>query len=191
MGKHIYSMKCCNHEKWLSPCPNVQNHHVSIGANISIQMLFRWTSSTQTHTVQPLINGGKDQQESHYREKEYRGGSVLKKLPGDKYTTSFFFLYNGLYVHIKLVWSPKNNNKKLSGENMNQWNMIRPFQFSSLLSAYVFIQNRLSNNIWVVQSFCVDSSWLITFTNSLCMKKTESYPIHSITQSDQRHVKKK
>ena len=33
----------------------------------------------------------------------------------------------------------------------------------------------------------LDPSWLITFTNSLCVKKTDSYPIHSITQFDQSH----
>lgn len=38
----------------------------------------------------------------------------------------------------------------------------------------------------------LDSSWLITFTNSLCVKKTDSYPIHSITQFDQSsHVRVK
>ncbi len=60
-----------------------------------------------------------------------------------------------------------------------------------LMSAYVLYKIDFQNNIWVVQIF-LDSSWLITFTNSLCVKKTDSYPIHSITQFDQsHHVKSK
>lgn len=66
-------------------------------ANISIQFLVS-RSTTQRHTVPPLINGGKDQLESHYRGEIIQRVGIEKLLFGDKYTT---FLYNGLYVHIQ------------------------------------------------------------------------------------------
>lgn len=98
-------------------------------------------------------------------------GEVLKNsFFGDKYTT--LFLYNGLYVHIKLVGS-KNKKKKRSLEKAHtseRWSALDNSQ--KLMSAYVFIQNRFSNNIWVVQIFFlfflflfkIQAGWLLSQT---------------------------
>lgn len=75
----------------------------------------------------------------------------------------FFFFLEKAYT--SETWSALDNSQKL-------------------MSAYVLYKIDFQNNIWVVQIF-LDSSWLITFTNSLCVKN--SYPIHSITQFDQSH----
>lgn len=55
-------------------------------ANISIQFLCL-TSTTPRRTVRPLINGGKDQLESHYRGEIIQREGIEKLLFGDKYTT--------------------------------------------------------------------------------------------------------
>lgn len=64
------------------------------------------------------------------------------------------------------------------------------------MSAYVLYKIDFQTIFGQCKSFFVlfflDSSWLITFTNSLCVKQTDSYPIHSITQFDQScHVRVK
>lgn len=79
-------------------------------------------------------------------------GEVLKNsFFGDKYTT--LFLYNGLYVHIKLVGSKNKKNKRSleKAYTSERWSALDNSQ--KWMSAYVFIQNRFSNNIWVVQIF--------------------------------------
>lgn len=84
-----------------------------------------------------------------------------------------------IYVHIQ--WSKKNTHTYTS----EIWLAFDNFQKVNVCICFYTKYNFFFKTIfWVVQFFFSDSSWLITFTNSLRVKnkKTHSYPFHSITQ---------
>lgn len=111
----IWWSTCCDHEKWLTTscfhCSEYQyrgkyQHTVAVSI-----------CTTQTHTIQPLINGEKDQHESYYR------GEIIQRVGIENYleTNTPHFLYSGLYVHIQFL-----SKTKLLRESINQSNMICP-----------------------------------------------------------------
>lgn len=103
------------------------------------------------------------------------------------------FLYNGLYVHIKLVLGKTNTHKKAFFFSQRKHTPVKrdpPFVSLIVSVCICFIQNRLSNNIWVVQFLRFK---LVDYFHKQFVyeKKPESYPIHSITQFDRSLLKKK
>lgn len=176
MEKHVYLMNTCLlwtwkvalHQEWPFPqfsftATDGKHHHTRPRFD---------KYHTKTLKVQTLIDGGKISTGSHYRGNNTEGvgwGEVLKNsFFGDKYTT--LFLYNGLYVHIKLVGSKNKKNKRSleKAYTSERWSALDNSQ--KLMSAYVFIQNRFSNNIWVVQIFFlfflflfkIQAGWLLS-----------------------------
>lgn len=120
MEKRIYLMDKCLVWSWKMShneltASIVQNPRVII---ISVQFLVS-TSTTQRHTVRPLINRGKDQLESHYRGEIIQRVGIEKLLFGDKYTTFSLQWIICTYSKFKLFFFFR--------ESIYQWNMICPW----------------------------------------------------------------
>lgn len=113
-------------------------------ANISLQFHV-WRSTTQRHTVRPLINGGKDQQESHYRGEiiqrgRYRKTIIWRQIHHIFFTMDYMYIFKFLSktnvflekAYTSETWSALDNSEKL-------------------MSAYALYKIDFLNDIWVVQ----------------------------------------
>lgn len=177
MEKHVYLMNTCLlwtwkvalHQEWPFPqfsftATDGKHHHTRPRFD---------KYHTKTLKVQTLIDGGKISTGSHYREeiiqRGWGGGRYWKTLFLETNTPHYFFTMDYMYILNWLEAKTKKHKRSLEkAYTSERWSALDNSQ--KLMSAYVFIQNRFSNNIWVVQFFFlfflflfkIQAGWLLS-----------------------------